>query len=89
MKKSTVRTLHRIEVLRMGDEVRIELYGTGFLQNMVRILTGTLLEVGAGKRSPESLASVLESRDRTQAGATLPPQGLFLVSVDYGDKPGA
>ncbi len=82
-KKSTVRTLHSIEILRLGSELRLELHGTGFLQHMVRILAGTLLETGAGTRSPDSLPAVLAGRDRAAAGITLPPQGLFLVSVDY------
>ena len=58
-------------------------HGTGFLQNMVRILTGTLLEVGQGKRTPESVRQTLEAKDRTQAGYTAPPQGLCLMRVDY------
>lgn len=83
MKKSTVRTLYSLTAERLGEEVRLEFHGTGFLQHMVRILAGTLLEIGAGTRQPESLTAALESGDRARAGVTLPPQGLFLVSVDY------
>ncbi len=83
IKKSTVRTLHSLTVERLGDEIRLDFHGTGFLYNMARILAGTLVELGAGSRSPESLTAALESGDRALAGVTLPPQGLFLVSVDY------
>lgn len=83
MKKSTVRTIHSIEIRRMGGEVRLDFHGTGFLYNMVRILAGTLLEIGAGERAIESIPAALESGDRADAGATLPAQGLTLVAVEY------
>ena len=57
--------------------------GNGFLYNMVRILTGTLLEVGLGKRRPEEMTAVLEARNREAAGATAPPEGLLLMQVEY------
>ena len=57
--------------------------GTGFLYNMVRIITGTLIEVGAGKRDPGSVPALLLSKRREQAGYTVPAQGLALVQVDY------
>ncbi|MGE4549590.1 MAG: tRNA pseudouridine(38-40) synthase TruA [Intestinibacillus sp.] len=82
-KKSTVRTIFEIKIERLGDEVRLRFFGDGFLYNMVRILTGTLVEVGMGQRSPESMAAILESRDRQQAGITMPPQGLILEEVLY------
>ena len=66
-----------------SDYIYFNYHGTGFLQNMVRILTGTLLEVGQGKRTPESVRQTLEAKDRTQAGYTAPPQGLCLMRVDY------
>lgn len=87
MKKSTVRTLDRAEVLRLGDELRLEFHGDGFLYNMARILAGTLVEIGAGDREPESIPAAFESGDREAAGITLPPHGLFLVSVDYDGVP--
>ena len=65
------------------DLLYLNFHGTGFLQNMVRILTGTLLEVGFGKRSVESVKEVLEAKDRKLAGYTAPPQGLCLMRVDY------
>ena len=83
MKKSTVRIVDSIEIVRRKDLLYFNYHGTGFLQNMVRILTGTLLEVGQGKRTPESVKAALEAKDRTQAGCTAPPQGLCLMRVDY------
>lgn len=83
MKKSTVRTIYELRVERIGDEVRLTFYGTGFLQYMVRILTGTLVEIGEGKRAPEEIDEILASRDRAQAGITMPPQGLTLDEVIY------
>ena len=83
MKKSTVRIVDSIEIVRKKDYVYFNFHGTGFLQNMVRILVGTLLEVGYGKRPAEEMPEILEARDRTRAGYTVPPQGLCLVKVDY------
>jgi tRNA pseudouridine38-40 synthase len=82
-KKSTVRYLRSIEFSREGDKLCITFTGNGFLYNMVRILTGTLIEVGQGKRSPDSVTSVFETRDRQMAGFTAPPQGLCLMQVTY------
>ena len=83
MKKSTVRLVDSIEIVRKRDYIYLNFHGTGFLQNMVRILTGTLLEVGQGKRVPEQMPDILQARDRTCAGYTVPPQGLCLMKVDY------
>ena len=80
---AAVRTLRSVTVERGGEEVRITFTGDGFLYNMVRILTGTLLEVGRGERSEESIAALLASGDRTQAGPTAPAQGLWLWDVEY------
>lgn len=82
-KKSTVRTIEAITVVRAGNEIQIEVQGTGFLYNMVRILVGTLVEVGEGKRTPQSMVHILNSGDRQQAGITMPPQGLRLEEVYY------
>ena len=82
-KKSTVRKLRRISILREGDELRLYFTGDGFLYNMVRILTGTLLEVGLGLRRPEDMSAILASRDRSQAGPTAPAKGLTLWAVEY------
>ena len=83
MKKSTVREVDRIDIQQKSGYLTLTYHGTGFLQYMVRILTGTLLEVGFGKRDPDSLPSLLEARDRSQAGFTAPPKGLCLMKVDY------
>ena len=83
MKKSTVRIVDRIEITRKGSYIYMDFHGTGFLQNMVRILAGTLLEVGKGKRKPEEMTELLEARDRGKAGPTAPPGGLCLIKVDY------
>ena len=82
-KKSTVRTVTAIELARHGDELTLTFRGEGFLYNMVRILTGTLLEVGLGKRPAEDMPAVLAARDRAAAGFTAPAQGLTLVEVIY------
>lgn len=83
MKKSTVRIVDAIEIVHRKDYLYFNFHGTGFLQNMVRILVGTLLEVGQGKRTPESVRDVLLAKDRKLAGFTAPPQGLSLMRVDY------
>ena len=83
MKKSTVRTITAIDIAETDGIVTIRYTGNGFLYNMVRILTGTLIEVGRGERCPASISSILQAQDRSAAGFTAPPQGLFLVSVRY------
>ena len=82
-KKSTVRTVHAIEIEQDGADLTITYHGDGFLYNMVRILTGTLLEVGQGERSAEDMTAILNSLDRTRAGKTAPAQGLTLINVEY------
>lgn len=82
-KKSTVRTVDKIEITEDGGYLKISVHGNGFLHHMVRILVGTLLEVGWGKRSPESMPALLEAKERAQAGVTAPAQGLCMMSVDY------
>ncbi len=83
MKKSTVRVVDTIRIEESGNWIRIYFHGSGFLQNMVRILTGTLLEVGYGRLSPEDCGAILEAKDRKKAGPTAPAQGLCLMKVDY------
>lgn len=83
MKKSTVRTITKILIEEDQGLVTIRYTGNGFLYNMVRILTGTLIEVGRGMRKPEELRDIIEAEDRGAAGFTAPAQGLFLVEVDY------
>ena len=82
-KKSTVREVFHIGVEVCGSDLTLVYRGDGFLYNMVRILTGTLLEVGLGQRTPESLVDILEARERTAAGKTAPAQGLVLQEVYY------
>ena len=83
MKKSTVRTVDSIEIVRRRDYLYFTFHGNGFLQNMVRILVGTLLEAGKGSLTPEALAQIMHAGDRRLAGPTAPPQGLCLMKVDY------
>ena len=83
MKKSTVRVVDAIRIEETGNYIRIYYHGTGFLQNMVRILTGTLLEAGYGRLAPEDMDRILEARDRKKAGPTAPAAGLCLLKVDY------
>jgi len=67
------------------DCCRIDVSGNGFLYNMVRIIAGTLLEVGRGRIDPDAIPTILERTDRAAAGPTLPPEGLCLMWIDYGD----
>lgn len=83
MKKSAVRTIYSINFAVDGAELLIDYRGNGFLQNMVRILTGTLIEVGDGRRTPEEMAAILESKNRENAGYTAPACGLTLMDVEY------
>jgi tRNA pseudouridine38-40 synthase len=87
---STVRTLYRSELSESGADpvgprnlIRYEVTGDGFLRHMVRAIVGTLVEIGRGWRSGDSIAHLLDGGTRAQAGATAPPHGLFLVRVDY------
>ena len=84
--ESTTRTIYSLEVEEQGPELVIRICGNGFLYNMVRIIAGTLMEVGQGKREPKSMAAVLEARDRAAAGPTAPAQGLTLVQYEYMDE---
>lgn len=81
--KSSIRTIYDAKVLQEGDRINIELTGNGFLYNMVRIISGTLLDIGTGKIEPKDISNIIESKDRKLAGKTLPPHGLFLVNVNY------
>ena len=86
-RQTTVRTITEAAVSRMeqgNGEIRFEVAGDGFLYNMVRILTGTLVEIGQGKRKPESIEEIIKAQDRSEAGHTAPPGGLYLAEVYYG-----
>lgn len=81
--KSSVRNIYKAEVRQEGERVIIELTGNGFLYNMVRIISGTILEVGLGKIKPKEIPEIIESKNREKAGKTLPAQGLYLIKVKY------
>lgn len=81
------RRISAISVRRDGHEVIIEVSANAFLYHMVRNIAGTLIEVGAGKREPDWVREVLESRQRVQAGFTAPAEGLYFIGVDYPDYP--
>ena len=85
--KSPVRTLDRLEVARLGEEIVITAEARSFLHHQIRNLAGTLLEVGLGKRGADWPRRVLEGRDRTQAGRTAPPEGLCFAFVRYDPEP--
>ena len=80
---TTVRTIHACAVERLGEEIHITVSGSGFLYHMVRIIAGTLVEVGRGRFQPGVVDEVLATRDRRRAGPTLPPSGLCLEWVRY------
>lgn len=87
--KSSIRTIYEAKVYRDNvdkDLIKIELTGNGFLYNMVRIIAGTLLEIGEGKIKPEQMKNILEAKDRSKAGKTLSAYGLCLVKVEYEQK---
>lgn len=75
--------IEHLTVIRYGDTLRVEVYADRFLKQMVRSIVGTLVEVGLGKRPADSFTRILTARDRSAAGKTAPPQGLFLMRVDY------
>ena len=82
--KSSVRTIYKAEIFeKPNNRIYIELTGNGFLYNMVRIIAGTLVEVGLGNIKPEEIKKIIEAKDRSLAGKTLPPNGLYLFNVEY------
>ena len=86
--ESTVRTVYSLDVDKKDEEIHITITGNGFLYNMVRIIAGTLIQVGKGRFEPEYVQYMLNACDRTQAGQTAPPQGLTLMKIDYLDEEG-
>lgn len=86
MKKSTVRHIDTIDIKQVGNEIQFFYTGNGFLYHMVRIMTGTLLEIGMGKRKPEDIPLIFASAKRENAGELIPGCGLTLVCVEYDEK---
>lgn len=80
---NAIKTIEKLSVNEADGFITIEIRGNSFLHNMVRIIVGTILEVGTGKRKAKDIPEIIESRDRTRAGETVPPHGLILKSVNY------
>ena len=80
---TSVRRLYHLECVRSGSLIRLKVRASSFIQQMVRSLAGTLVEVGEGKRDPSSMPEILRARDRAAAGQVAPPHGLCLVAVEY------
>ncbi len=78
-----VRTVYRCDVTREGDMITVMISGNGFLYNMVRIIVGTLFQVGGGLIKPEEMKEILEAKDRSRAGDTARPEGLTLMEIEY------
>lgn len=83
IKKSTVRTIYDVKIEQDCSEIKIYITGDGFLYNMVRIIVGTLIEIGLGERSYLDIQKIIETKNREIAGVTVPAQGLTLYKVDY------
>ena len=81
--ENTVRTIYSLDIVKQGEELVVRITGNGFLYNMVRIIVGTLVRVGRGFYKPEKVKEILEAKDRKAAGVTAPPQGLYLVGIEY------
>ena len=81
--KSKIRTIHSIDIKKRNEFIDIVVEGDSFLRNMVRIITGTLVEIGIGKRKPAEIKLILQAEDRRLSGHTAPPQGLYLEKVFY------
>ena len=83
--ETTVRRIYALDVERVGDVIVIRVTGNGFLYNMVRIIAGTLILIGAGKKEPESIQAMLSACDRSAAGPTAPAHGLTMIGIEYED----
>jgi tRNA pseudouridine38-40 synthase len=81
--KDNIRTIYKFDIIRNGENIEFYVHGDGFLYNMVRIIVGTLLEIGVGKKSPEYMDKVILSMNRKLAGKTAPAHGLCLMKVFY------
>ena len=85
-RETTVRTIYSLEISETPESVVIEVTGNGFLYNMVRIITGTLIDTGIGKLEPGTVPEIIESRDRRRSGFTAPPQGLYLRKIYFSEE---
>ena len=83
--RTSVREIFALDVVREADTISISITGNGFLYNMVRIITGTLVDVGLGAKYPSDIPAIITSCDRKKAGQTAPPCGLAMINVDYGE----
>ncbi len=83
--KDTVRTVFSLDIEKDGPYILMDIKGSGFLHHMVRIIAGTLIEIGLHKRPPESVRDIINSKDRERAGVTAPAKGLMLIAVSYPD----
>ena len=86
--KTTVRTIYSAFVEKDGDMIRFEITGNGFLYNMVRIIAGTLIEIGKGAMKPDDMKRIIQAKDREAAGPTAPAHGLTLVGIEYPEWEG-
>ena len=86
-RETTVRTIFdaKVSANNVSGDIEIAVSGDGFLYNMVRIITGTLVDIGRGKMAPEDMDTIIKATDRTRAGHTAPPYGLYLAEVYYDD----
>jgi tRNA pseudouridine38-40 synthase len=87
--KTTKRRIDSLKITREGDTIFIDVIGGGFLKNMVRVMVGTLVDIGRGRFEPGHVTWLLQNGDRKKAGATAPACGLCLINVQYPDKSGA
>ncbi|MBR3606770.1 MAG: tRNA pseudouridine(38-40) synthase TruA, partial [Lachnospiraceae bacterium] len=85
--ETTVRRIYELQVRKRDEEIIIEVTGNGFLYHMVRIIAGTLMEVGRGRIAPEEIKTILEAKDRTKAGPTAVAKGLTLIRYYFEDNP--
>ena len=83
MVQDTTRTINKIQMTQQENRIHLDFWGNGFLYNMVRIITGTLIEVGRGSLTPEAIEPLIQSKERSKAGKTAPARGLFLEEVFY------
>lgn len=81
--KTTVRTIYDVKIIKEGEEISVFVSGSGFLYNMVRIIVGTLVDIGRGKKTPSDMQRLVEEGDRKLQGAVAPAYGLYLYSVEY------